>query len=236
MIKIAICDDDLAFLAAAEAHINDYRARRQQRIEVTRFANPDQFWTAYSLDAYPVVWLDVVMPEQNGIELAKKIFARNPDCIIAFLSTSPDFATEGYGVNAISYLLKPATPEKLDHLLDRCLERYAETHSHSLVLKTGGTARRIESSAILYLESHNKQVRIHCQDDPVVIQGKLSELLASLPPFFVQIHKSYAVNLHHVTSMNREEAVLTDCARVPVSRQFQKDASKRYLDHVAAEA
>lgn len=235
MIKIAVCDDDPAFLAMAEAAIGEYSAKRQRRIEARCFADPARFRAAHEAEGFPVVWLGIAMPGQNGAELARTIFAQDGNCIIAFLSSSPDSAVEGYGVNAVRYLLKPATPETLDNLLDRCLERYAALHSGSLVLRTGGIARRLNASAILYLESHNKQVDIHCRDEVLTVPGKLSDLLQALPAHFVQTHKSYLVNLHCAVAMNRDEIALADGVRIPVSRQFHKETARRYLDYVASE-
>lgn len=235
MIKIAVCDDDVPFLGVLEAHVGDYARRRQRNICVHCYDNPTHFWAAYTLDAYHIVLLDMVMPGQNGAELARKVFTHNRNCVIAFMSVSPDFAVEGYGVNAVSYLLKPASPEKLDHMLDRCLECYAELRSRSLLFKLAGVTKKVETSSIRFIESRNKQMHVHCRDEVLIVPGKLSDLLATLPPNFVQTHKSYVVNLGCATAMNRDELILADGMRVPVSRQFHKEAAKRYLDHVSAE-
>lgn len=236
MIKIAVCDDDAPFLDMLEKHVDDYARRRHRDMRVHCFDSHTHFWAAYTLDAYHIVLLDMVMPGQNGVELARKVFTHNRNCVIAFMSASPDFAVEGYGVNAVSYLLKPATPEKLDHMLDRCMERYAELHSRSLVFKLAGAAKKVETSSIRFIESRNKQIHVHCRDEVMVVPGKLSDLLATLPPNFVQTHKSYVVNLDCAAAMNRDELTLAGGMRIPVSRQFHKEASKRYLDHVSAEA
>ena len=233
MIRLGVCGDDADFLNMLEAHIGEYSRRRHRDIRLLRFAVPVYSRTAYAAESCHIAILDTSMPGQSGIDAARRLFNRNRKCVIAFISASPDFAVDGYGVNAVSYLLKPATPEKLDHMLDKCLERYAELHWRSLVFKLPGMVRKVETSAIRFIESRNKQLHVHCRDEVLVVAGKLSRFLAILPLNFVQTHKSYVANLHYAAAMNRDEVILDGGDKIPVSRQFNKEASKRYFEYMA---
>lgn len=235
MIKIAICDDDKDFLAFVQSCVHQYF--RQQNLDgsVSLFERSDAFWDSFVQEGFHIVWLDILLPGTCGIKLARNVFERDRNCVISFISSSPDFAMSGYGVNAVGYLLKPPSEDALRGLLDQCVERYGKGRHRPLILKVGAAAKKLDMGDILFLESRNKQVLVHCRDEVVVVSGKLSALLDELPPSFVQTHKSYVVNLDHIASMNRTSMEATTGKAIPTSRQFRQEASQRYLDHVIDE-
>lgn len=233
MLKIAVCDDDPAFLALAGKYVRRYCEERSIGFTVDLFDNADDFWQKFTSETYHIVLLDVIMPDTTGIELSKKVYTHSRFCAIAFISSSPDYAIEGYGVNAVGYLLKPPAAEKFAELMDLCLLRRRENRRRSLLFKTGAVTRRVDADKILYLESRNKQVLVHTDDETFVVSGKLSAIQADLPANFIQTHKSYIANLDRVSSMTREEMLCQSGDRIPISRQFHKEVSRRYLDNAA---
>lgn len=235
MINIAICDDDSYYLGVLETRAREYFQRMNLEVKITLFANGADFWNSFIAEPFQIAILDIMLPDQTGIDLARKIFYRDRNCVIAFLTSSPDFAVQGYGVNAVGYVLKPAGDEELAELFGKCLFRYYETRPAHIIVKSGGANQRIEMSSIVYLESKNKQVLVNMGETTLAFSGKLSEVMEQLPPYFVQTHKSYVVNLARVASMTRDDMATEDGVRIPVSRQYYKNASQRYLDHVARE-
>lgn len=234
-MRIAVCDDDKIFLRIVEVQVRDYFTRLGTGIELELFIGAEDFWERFDSLPFDIVILDIIMPKQTGIELARRVYQRCRNCVIAFFTSSPDYAVEGYGVNAVGYLLKPATQRQMDELLAKCVERYQENRPASVVFKSGGSTRNIDADRILYLESRNKQVLVHCADETLMFSGKLSDLLERLPPGFVQTHKSYIANLLHVTALSREDMLTDDGRRVPISRQFHKEASRYYHAYLAGQ-
>lgn len=227
-MRIAVCDDDRIFLTIVETQIRNYFQRLGLSIELELFSDAERFWEAFARAPFHLAILDIIMPGISGIELSRRIFRENRNCIIAFLTSSPDYALDGYGVNAVGYLLKPATQEQMDELLAKCVARHQEARPAAVLFKVSGAVRRVEAADILFLESRNKQVIVHCLDQTFTCAGKLSDFLEQLPPGFVQTHKSYIANLRHVTSLTREEMTAADGSRIPISRQFHKDAASSY--------
>ncbi len=82
------------------------------------------------------------------------------------------------------------------------------------------------------MESKNKQVLVHTDSETIVCNGKLSDFLAKLPDSFVQIHKSYVINLLRVKAMKRNCMISDKEQSIPISRHFQKEASNRYFTYL----
>lgn len=235
MLRIAICDDDPDFVGTLQQYAEGFFAREGVPHSISVYTSPEAFWEVFECNPFQIVVLDILMPGLNGIALSKRVYEHNPRCVIAFVSSSPDFALDGYGVNAIKYLLKPLDRDKAHGLFASCLERIGRLPTRHVLLKMGGVVRRVDAEHIVYLESRNKYVHANCDGEEILHHGKLSDLLMELPPSFVQVHKSYAVNLVRVRSMTND-AMMTDSGEsVPISRLFRADARKRYLDHVDGE-
>lgn len=227
-VRIAVCDDDRIFLQLVDVQVNRYFKRLGVPVTLDLFSSGEDFWQRFGEDPYDIVILDIVMPLQTGIELSRRIYQQDKHCVIAFLTASPEYALEGYGVNAVGYLLKPASQKQMDDLLAKCIERYRENQPASIVFKAGGVTHKVDADRIVYCESRNKQVLIHCLDEDLIFSGKLSDVLDRLPPGFVQTHKSYIANLLHITGLGRDEMIAANGVRIPISRQYYKDATNSY--------
>ncbi len=124
MLKIAICDDNIADLSNVVSIIGDYQSlqRDKNNIKFTAFQSAvDLIASMESGQQYNLVLLDILMPFMTGMDAAKEIRQFNQDVKIIFMTSSPEFAVESYSVDAYYYALKPVWKEKLFVLLDKVI-------------------------------------------------------------------------------------------------------------------
>ena len=108
MIQIAFCDDDQTVLDQLSALLEKYRAQRCVQIQCTAFHSPlDLLAEIEKGTRYDILFLDVIMPAENGITAAKEIRQYDNVVKIIFLTSSAEFAVESYVVGAYFYQLKP---------------------------------------------------------------------------------------------------------------------------------
>ena len=166
----------------------------------------------------------------NGMELAKRIRRADKDIAIVFLSNLREYVFQGYEVNAVRYLMKPVTKEALFPVLDLLRERKREEPAW-LVLPVAGEHRRMELSQILYLEAVGHYVRLH-QSSGETLEWKqsFSAVLEELPAeAFVRIHRSFCVNLMHVSRLTRKSCFLDEGMELPLSRSAYQEANEAFL-------
>lgn len=112
MIKIAFCDDDMEVLHQMNELLDRYRVERNEDITYAAFQSPFELLTEIEKGIRPdILFLDVVMPGQNGMDVAKEIRQYDTNMKIIFLTSSPEFAVESYSVGAYFYQLKPICKE-----------------------------------------------------------------------------------------------------------------------------
>ena len=234
-MKIAVVDDDEIFLKSLTDKVTSYPDWGDELPLVLPFCSAVDFMRHFETSPVDIVILDVVMPGLSGVEAARRIYEINPGVVLAFVSSSPDHAVAGYGVDAVAYILKPARDDVVHALVREAVSRRVRRARNHIPLKTGRTTSRINPDEVVYLESNNKRVTFHGLDNVSEFAGKLGDFLSQMPSGFVQIHKSYAVNLKHVRAMRPQEMITVDGRSVPISRRFRFSAEKLYLAHVANE-
>lgn len=112
MIKIAFCDDEMEVLHQMNELLDRYQVERNEDITYAAFQSPFELLTEIEKGIRPdILFLDVVMPGQNGMDVAKEIRQYDTNMKIIFLTSSPEFAVESYTVGAYFYQLKPIWEE-----------------------------------------------------------------------------------------------------------------------------
>ena len=119
-MNIALVDDDRELLEKLRVLMIQQFAEVSDRLyNIDTFESAEEFFADWSAGKYGLIVLDIYMGDANGITAAERIRETDSDVRIAFCTSSNEFATETYGVNASDYLQKPITAEKVARLLQK---------------------------------------------------------------------------------------------------------------------
>lgn len=222
-MRIAIVDDNEKDCALLRGYIE--RFYQDRLFTVTEYASGEAFLADYRPGWLDWLFLDCYMNEISGMDAARAVRAAGDACAVAFFTSSPDFAVEGYKVGAVGYLVKPFGYEELAALL-----RAGEPKEMPFIeLPVGGAPVKLLLSHILWCESRGHLVLVHTAGDgtlPVRLPfAEVSALLLGYPQFLV-CYRGCLVNLDQVKSLSGLDFILHDGTRVPV-RQRELSAVKR---------
>lgn len=226
---LAVCDDRQEELDAVCSLLDTWQAERGEVLHRRIFRSAVELIECARQERFTLYLLDVMMPGMDGLECAREIRRFDDAAEIVFLSTSPGFAYESYGVRAFNYLLKPVEKERLFALLDQLALRERD-HQDALTLKTSTTIVRVPYAQISYVEVMGKHVYFHLADGEVrEMVGTMKEFEPALltRPEFMRVHRSYIVNMLQVKELSSNHIYTFSGKSVPVSRllfpQLQKD-------------
>ncbi|MCP2027314.1 DNA-binding LytR/AlgR family response regulator [Flavobacterium sp. HSC-32F16] len=184
-----------------------------------------EFLNTQSVD---VIFLDIQMPQLTGLQLSR-IISKNIKVI--FTTAYPDFALEGFELNAVDYLLKPISFERFYQAVSKLNSEPKVVISNQnntpdfLFIKTDGKNKfqKIFLSDILYVESLQNYVCIHTSTQQIITHSSLKNVIESLPENnFIQIHKSHIISLKHIESTDNF-SVFINGKELPIGATF-KDA------------
>ncbi|MCL1957208.1 MAG: LytTR family DNA-binding domain-containing protein [Fibromonadales bacterium] len=191
----------------------------------------DYFRSNTNIDA---CFLDIVMPKMNGIKLAEKLRENNFAKDIVFLTTSNDFASQSYQVQAFDYLLKPLTNEKVNTIMSKLKKSRENADKAGLSVEAQGVAKFVLFRDISHLEVINHTVYIKLLDKTIIKMyaplGKVEEMLLA-DSRFAKCHRSYIVNLSEIKTMANNELTMKNGSKIPISRSYSqvKDKIVRWM-------
>ncbi len=231
MMRIAVCDDNADFLLHAVAMIEKWSGDSEIPVEIYQFDNGDSLIAKNSAVRMDIVFLDIIMPLQNGIDAAKELRRSDNAVKIVFLTSSPEFALESYEVKAQGYLLKPVTYEKIKETLDECSLAF-NAEPKNTVLKTPFGYQKIYFHDIEYAEAQNKRVVFYLRTGKVIYAVDplyaIEERFTECDGFF-KCHRSYLVYMPNVDHFSTTEIYLKSGRNIPIARGYGKAFKEAYF-------
>jgi len=185
-----------------------------------------------------LLFLDIQMPKLNGFEVLELL---GRDVAVVFATAFDEHAIRAFEVNAVDYILKPVSPERVKTALDRARERVAARApmpvaeiaaavrpagqpASRIVVRQGPKVHVIGADKLDFAEAQDDYVSLRSEGKSYLKQQTLADLEASLDPkHFVRIHRSYLLNLDRLARIDTEggepkAVVLHDGTRLPLSR------------------
>jgi two-component system, LytTR family, response regulator len=188
-----------------------------------------------------LVFLDIQMPKLTGFELIE-LLEHKP--LIVFTTAYDEFAIKAFDVNAIDYLLKPYSLDRLKRAISKVKQTFEETDPalpsyqklseyhvgkapdrlKRIVVKTGSNIKLIPTDEIIYIEAQDDYVMIYTKDARFMKQGTMKYFEMGLDPaFFIRIHRSYIVNVNEIKQIEPYEkesyiAILKTGAKLKISK------------------
>lgn len=220
MIKMAFCDDDLSVLKELSILVDRYRVERNQNIVYAAFQSPLELLAEVERgNRLDIIFLDVLMPGQNGISVAREIRRYDTSVKIIYLTSSAEYAVDSYDVGAYFYQLKPIWQESFYRLMDSVIPECRKGAENSLILRCKDGIARVELDKLQYCEVMSRTLLLHIGGGKVVDStGKLDELCEQLKEYecFVRCHRSYLVNLDYVQNISNKGIIMTDGTEIPI--------------------
>ena len=230
MYRFAVCDDNPADADYVTALIKEWNQKAGIPLGTEYYPSAEAFLFAYEEDdSVDILFLDIEMGAMSGVELAKKLRAMGARLQIVFITGYMEYIDQGYDVEALHYLIKPVTGEKLGAVLDRAMARL-ETRENALVLSAAGRWVRLLLHEIQYLEVMKNYVTVHSEDgQEYSVKSPLSELERELNDSFCRIHRSVIVNLRFVKKVTKTSVTLKDGRELPLSRKSYEDVNQALI-------
>ncbi len=230
MLRIALCDDEENARDALRIQLEKLMVESEDEI-VYEFSNGRTCvnWLTAHPGEVDLLFLDVEMGKENGMDAAKKIRTVNRNLLIVFVTGYTDYVFDGYQVNALDYLVKPVSPEKLKEVLLRVKELLTPPADRFFILKNADGAYRLPWNDILYFYSDRRYIHLVTAVKTYTFYGKLNDIEKQVRKNFVRIHQRYLVNSDNVTFVGGDFVTVNNpaCEKLPVSRAYKKEASEK---------
>lgn len=232
MLKIALCDDDSQFVCKITGLIQSLLHNSTESPVITTYINPVALTASVSDgERYDIYILDVEMPNQNGMAVAKRIREYQPNAALLFLSSHLSYATEGYKVQALRYVSKLDLDHALPEALAQAVATLKKTDTRSIMVQHYQNYTRILHKDILYVQKIQRSIQIVTDRQGIFKDNRgIKELFSEIDdPRFIFTDRAYFVNLDYVQELNGSWLVLTNEDRVPISQPMMPNVKKAMI-------
>ena len=232
-ISVAVIDDDEKQLNIIKSHFASAEETSEHKFKVDYFTDGLSFFEKFR-DDYDILMLDIEMPLLDGVTLAKKIRQTGSRCSIIFITNMPQYAIEGYEVEATAYILKPIKLINFTEAVKRALKRVSAQHTESanIVLSGRSGIKSIASADVYYIEAMGHNIIFHTLDGEYNDRTTLNGLEEKLKEAnFARCNSCYLVNLKFVDDISNN-TVTVNGKELIISRNKKKTFIEKYMEYI----
>lgn len=223
MITVAIVEDEPDAAATLKNYIEQYCKKGIIPHEVKVFGDPVSFFDAYRVN-FDVIFLDIMLPDMDGIRAAHKIRERDGEVPIIFVTNMRQLAIKGYEVGALDFIVKPVSYYGFEIAFRKALRSLSRSKAELITIPVRGGAKRVPVSDLRYVEVSLHRLIYHLVEEEVETGGNLKDVEEALYPFgFRRCNHCYIVNMRYVTEVRENSIVLgPEAEELQISRSKKK--------------
>lgn len=227
MINAAICDDEKFFVDELHKHVGRIFLENKTDAKITDYASGKALSErAGELD---LIFLDVRMNELDGFETAEILRKNGFSGCLIFVTVMKDDVYKAFDYGAFDYLVKPLSEKSFRHTMERYFRSL--DNEKTLVITRKNEQLMIKTAEILYCEIINRKIDLRLLNGNVIeYYCRITELESKLGNDFFRSHRSYLVNLKHISSCNSSEITLSDGSKIPLARSRRADLMSALMD------
>lgn len=229
-MKIAICDDERIALPILEKTIRIEFQKQQVFPEFSLFQSGLALRQAvFSGIRFDVLFLDIDMPDADGIDLACHIRESCKDTLLIFVSNMEHYVFRSFLAQPFRFIRKSHFKEEIHGAVCAVLQVIHAPLASSILIETSRQTLQLNPLTIQYVECNRKQLRIVTEAEEHTITYKISDIEKQLKEYgFIRIHKGYLVNYRYIFSINKEDLTLDNQTILPVSRMRMADVRSEF--------
>ncbi|MCL2020105.1 MAG: LytTR family DNA-binding domain-containing protein [Oscillospiraceae bacterium] len=218
MIKIAICDDcesDVKLISKSVKIIFD---KMNISYNIKTFIDAEALLRENKKFPFDVIFLDIDMPQINGMEAATKINEQNCISEIVFVTNHDELVYKAFRFKALGFVRKKHIEEEIEEIIEVFVEHLNQKRNF-LFIRDSGVEKRISINDVIYMQSDDHYVNIYTQNSRELVRKSLSDIESEYAVYgFIRVHVRYLVNYKYIHSIEKSAVILHNCKQLPLSR------------------
>lgn len=238
MIRVAICDDNKPTLDFLSRVIDDVMNENGMIHETAVYLSGSAFLTNHRNAPYDVVFLDIVMPELNGFDVAKQLRSISKNTYIIFITTESSLVYDSFDFQPFYFIPKSnlnITEEKLKYVINK-LSIHMAANEKILISGAYDSKMYISPEEVLFVQSNLNNIEYHLSNGSVQsVRGKIESILPALNShIFARPHNRYLVNMEHIDNVDypNMEITLDNGGIIRISRSYKKEFDEAYIRYM----
>lgn len=227
-ITVGIVEDEIKEKERTEEMLQRFFQEERIPYEILSFSSGKELFQT-EIQNIHLLLLDIILPEENGVEIAKKVRADGWKGPLIFITKTIQFALDGYKVEALDYLLKPLEYEDFRLKLSKAYKIIDSLSDRIVSFKVNEGIINLEESSIYYVEVNKHYLTIHSSKGNFTLRGTMNSMIEQFSSRFANSSNSFLVNLDQI-DMIKTNDVIVHGESLPLSRNYKKEFLRHYAE------
>lgn len=230
VLRVGICDDEKVIYSEMRKHITFYSEQRKIAVESKYYKSGIELIENEDIANLDILFLDIDMPELDGIETAYKLNKFKKSCKIVMLTSKTERFKEAFKIGAFRFVTKPIEQQEVFDAIDDVRARMIG--NKELTLFRDGKNYTIQQKDIMYVMIDKTSAYVFTEKQDFRSNNPLSWWEQELDEkLFVRCHKSYIVNLSKVAEIEKKMIRLVGGELIPIARRRKEELERRFMKY-----
>ncbi|MDF2587340.1 MAG: Response regulator of the LytR/AlgR family [Anaerocolumna sp.] len=230
---IGICDDEILQIKVNGLYIKEIAKKNKFEVDIKGFESSRKLFHFLSENELDILFLDIDLGVDSGIEIATKLASLYPNIIVIFVTGHREFANEAFDVEAMGYVVKPVEALKMERVLKKAILQVTAIKNQkpvsTLVITEENLKKKINQAEIIYIERLQTKSIIHTKNKVYKVYEPITSLCKRLNQDFLRVNQSEIVNIHEIKEIKDNLVYLKNNISMSIGRTFRKSVIDTYL-------
>lgn len=234
MIRIGICDDEIAYREQLKEIVLSEEREIQKNVKITIYSSAAELSKAYeSGEMVNILFLDIELGNENGIDTAKMIKQKMPEVILIYISSHYDYVFDIFSTSPFEFIKKPFDISRVKAILRRAINsisnvKTVQVHHNKII-------ENIRVKDIMYIENQGRRICIYVSSGfKITAYDKLENIETEIvddPDTFLRIHKSFIVNFTYIRRYEYQKVILWNGTEINISKRYRNEVRDKYMNY-----
>ncbi len=232
-MRVAVIDDESIFRMQRKMMVYKVATRSALTLEVEEFETGQSFVEALTERRFDIVFMDIYMPDMDGIETAKKLRELTEKTFLIFMTASEGHYPDAFSLHAFDYVTKPFTLERIDNVISEIVD-HTPIDAIFIKITVGSVDERIYLKNIVSVTTDGHYLEIHKDDGESsrvrLTSGEFLNMTGS-DKRFIMINRGIIINMDFIDKIDGGDVYLDDRTVFPMSAKKIVDITQKIRDY-----
>lgn len=228
MVSIAVCDDDREYINDVERHISQYFA--ENGLSYSLFTTQNGNELVESDTEFDIAFLDIEMPQIDGINLGKQLLKKNPDIVLIYITAYNHYLDEAMDLGVARFFDKPINSDRFYKGLEKAITRVDNTEIKFYLKDKSQGVAAVRSRDIIFVEIKSRKVKVITRNGEYESHDNIKTWRQKLnKSYFIIPHNSFIVNTNYITYYSKDRITLCEKYSIPIAYSKRAEFKRRFL-------
>lgn len=231
--QIGLCDDEVYQIKVNSLFLREIAEKQNIDLEYHGFTNGKQLKKYLSSKQLDILFMDIDLGKESGIDLATQLSHQYPEMIIVFVTGHKEFMEEAFEIDAMGYLVKPFEIKRMESALRKSILQVSamrENHNdREIVVTDENLKKKIQCRDIIYIQKQQYKSIIVTREKEYHVYEPITSLYERIGEGFLRVNQSEVVNRDYIKGISGNIVQLKNKIEMSIGRTYRKELMKLYF-------